>query len=80
MIPFWTTGEIKMLIQHAGEAYVRLPNGNVYLLTPFTPGINFEDLKVGMFVSIEITNRLDRVYSAKIISDAAECDGSTAGS
>jgi hypothetical protein len=80
VIPFWITGEVKILIQHAGEAYVRVPNGNVYLLGAKTPGINFSELKIGTVVAIEITDRLDRVYSAKIISDAGECDGSTLGS
>lgn len=67
VIPFWITGEVKILIQHMGEAYVRVPNGNVYTLHYYTPGINFEDIRVGTIVSIEITDRLDRVYSAKII-------------
>lgn len=80
MIPYWVTGEIKILLQHAGEAFVKIPNGNVYSLTPSTPGIEFNKLTVGTVVEIEITNRLDRVYSARIISVAGECDRSTLGS
>lgn len=64
MIPFWITGEVKILIQN--EAYVRVPNGNVYLIRSTTPGIEFSKLRIGTIVDIEITDRLDRVYSAKI--------------
>jgi hypothetical protein len=67
-IPFWIVGEIKLYYPHAGEAYVRVPNGNVYLLKPSTPGIKFEELKIGMVVSCEVTSKLTRVLSAKIIN------------
>lgn len=67
-IPFWVDGEIKLYYPHLGEAYVRVPNGNVYLLKPNTPGITFDDLEVGMNVSCEVTYKLTRVLSAKIIN------------
>ncbi len=75
VFPHWIAGEVKILLQD--EAYVRVPNGNVYTLHRTTPGINFSQLRVGLIIEIEITDRLDRVYSARIISNAAECDGST---
>lgn len=77
-IPFWVEGEVKILIRHVEEAYVKLPNGNVYLLNRNIPGIDFNKLNIGTKVLIEITSRLDRVYSIKILS--GECDGSTLGS
>jgi len=66
-IPFWVEGEVKLIIDHAGEAYVKVPTGNVYLLTPYTPGVEFSKLKIGTKVLIEITTRLTFVYSAKLL-------------
>ncbi len=68
--PYWVVGEIKILIPHAGEAFVRVPNGNVYPINTLTPGLDFLQLVVGMKVEIEITGRLDKVYSARIITIA----------
>lgn len=66
-IPYWIEGEVKILMAYSGEAYVRVPNGNVYILNPSTPGIDFEKLQVGTKVSCEVTSRLTRVLSARII-------------
>ena len=67
MIPYWITGEVKILIQHEREAFVKVPNGNIYPLRPSTPGIKFEDLQLGMTVEIEVTDRLGKVYYARIL-------------
>lgn len=72
-LPFWVKGELKIL--SSTDAYVRIPTGNVYLLRPDTPGIDFSKLKKGQIISCEVTQMLTRVLSAKIISDAAEEDG-----
>jgi hypothetical protein len=66
-LPFWIDGEVKLLSPDTKEAYVRVPNGNVYILRSDTPGINFEELKIGTMVSCEVTLRLTRVLSARII-------------
>jgi hypothetical protein len=69
MIPFFIEGKVASIIQSEKTAYVKVPNGNVYYLHPFTPGIDFEKLKVGTKVSCEVTEKLARVFSAKIIED-----------
>ena len=75
VVPYWVEAEVKILIKHAGEAYVRTSAGCVYLITAGLPGLDFDKLSVGIRVKIEVTDRLDRVYSAKVVTDAAEEDG-----
>lgn len=62
---------------------IKVSNGNLYHITPNTPGIDFYRLLVGDIVECEVTSVLTRVLSARIIkknTDAGECDGSTLGS
>lgn len=66
-IPFWVEGELKLYYPLSNEAYVRVPNGNVYVLKPSTPGIEFNKLKVGMIIQCEVTTKLTRVLSARIV-------------
>ena len=66
-IPFWVEGELKLYYPLTKEAYVRVPNGNVYILKPSTPGIIFEELKIGMIIQCEVTTKLTRVLSAKVV-------------
>lgn len=80
--PFYIVGEVKQISNVENIAYVRVPNGNVYYVYGYTPGIDFARLKIGTMVNMEVTTMLTRVLSASIIqnSDAGECDGSTLGS
>jgi hypothetical protein len=66
-LPFWIDGEVRMIISHIGEAYIRVPNGNVYLVKIDTPGLEFNKIKIGTKISCEVTSLLTRVLSAKII-------------
>lgn len=79
-IPYFVEGYVVKIADMINTAYVRVENGNVYHVFPFTPGIVFKDLTIDKKVLLEVGTRLDRVYSAKIIeknSIAGECDGST---
>lgn len=64
-VPYWIDGEVRIVLEF--EAYVKVPNGNIYMLKPFTPGITFSELKVGQKVSCEVTSKLIRVLSARIL-------------
>jgi len=75
--PFFIEGIVVDVPPGYELAYVKVVNGNVYNLRPSTPGIDFYKLKKGQIVEIEITNKLVRVLSARIIDKAGECDGST---
>ncbi len=67
-IPYFIQGKIvDKAIAHR-IAYVKVDNGNVYNLIPTTPGIVFEELKIGMIVECEITSKLIRVLSARILA------------
>lgn len=64
-LPFWIDGEVRLIISYS--AYVRVPNGNVYLIKDDTPGIDFSRIRMGTKISCEVTTMLTRVLSAKII-------------
>lgn len=66
-IPYFVEGYVVKIADMINTAYVRVENGNVYHVFPFTPGISFKDLTKGKRVLLEVGTRLDRVYSAKII-------------
>lgn len=66
-MPYFIIGKIVEVMPQYNVAYVKVDNGNVYNLTPKTPGINFRDLKKGMTVECEITSMLIRVLSARIL-------------
>ena len=67
-MPYFIEGKVAEVLPAYQVAYVKVDNGNVYHLTPKTPGINFQELKVGMIVECEITSMLTRVLSARILS------------
>lgn len=66
-LPFFIVGTVASIVQYEKTAYIRVANGNVYHVFPFTPGINFSDLSVGKRVECEVTTKLTRVLSAKVI-------------
>jgi hypothetical protein len=66
-IPFFIEGKVAEISPGYNTALVRVPNGNVYQLDQTTPGINFNDLTVGKRVVCEVTTKLTRVFSARII-------------
>lgn len=68
-IPFFVEGVVAGINEHEKTAYIKHKNGNVYHVFPFTPGIEFSELKIGVRVSIEITNVLTKVYSARIVRE-----------
>lgn len=67
-LPYFIEGKVVEIAKATSTAYVKVCNGNVYHLTPFTPGIVFSELSVGATVRCEITSRLIRVLSAKLIT------------
>lgn len=66
-VPYFVEGYVVKVAEMLNTAYVKVSNGNLYHVFPFTPGIDFEKLKVDKKVLLEVGSRLDRVYSAKII-------------
>jgi len=66
-IPFFIEGKVAEVSAGYKTALVRVPNGNVYYLDGTTPGIDFNDLTVGKRVVCEVTTKLTRVLSAKVI-------------
>ena len=66
-VPYFVEGYVVRIVDMLNTAYVRVINGNVYHVFPFTPGITFSELSVDKKVLLEVGSRLDRVYSAKII-------------
>lgn len=72
-IPYFIIGKVVEVMPQYNVAYVKVDNGNVYNLTPKTPGIHFQDLKKGMIVECEITSMLIRVLSARILHGQDHC-------
>lgn len=66
-LPFYVVGKIADIL--VNTAYVKISTGNVYHLTPNTPGIEFDKLRKGMMAECEVTTLLTRVLSARIIED-----------
>ena len=79
-LPFFIEGKVVEILPGFPIATVKVVNGNIYTIHNDTPGIRFEDVKLDQRIRLEVTTRLNRVLSASIISDAAECGGSTKGS
>lgn len=69
--PFFIEGIVVEILSTYEIAFVKVINGNIYNLRPSTPGIDFYTLKVGQVVEIEITTKLVRVLSARIIEKDA---------
>lgn len=67
-MPYFIEGKVVQVLPQYQVAFVKVENGNVYHLTPKTPGIDFQQLSVGMIVECEITSMLIRVLSARILS------------
>lgn len=65
VFPYFIEGRVSQIF--SGHAYIKVDNGNVYTINPQTPGTNFRDLKVGQIVEVEVTDRLTRVFSARIL-------------
>jgi hypothetical protein len=79
--PFFVVGVVAEIAVTHPFATINAPNGYYYHIHNDTPGIRFEDLRVGQRIQLEVTSMVVRVLSARILdSDAAECDGSTTGS
>lgn len=78
--PFFIEGKVVEMPPGYPIATVKVVNGNLYTIHNDTPGIDFRKVKLDQIIELEVTTRLNRVLSARIISDAAECDGSTKGS
>lgn len=66
-MPYFIEGKVVQVLPQYQVAFVKVENGNVYHLTPKTPGIDFQQLSVGMIVECEITSMLIRVLSARIL-------------
>lgn len=65
-LPHFVEGKVVEISTIYNIAYVKVVNGNVYNLTPNTPGIDFGKLRIGTNVECEITSMLIRVLSATI--------------
>lgn len=65
VLPFFIEGRVSEIL--SGHAYIKVDNGNVYTVNPQTPGINFKELKLRQVVELEVTDRLTRVFSARIM-------------
>ena len=65
--PFFIEGQITEISVNNSVAYVKVPNGNVYHLYHYTPGIEFNKLKKSQIVRLEVTLMLTRVLSAEVL-------------
>jgi len=65
--PFFIEGVVVDIMSTYEIAFVKVINGNVYNLKPSTPGVDFYTLKIGQIVELEVTTKLVRVLSARII-------------
>jgi hypothetical protein len=76
-IPYFISGNVVEILPQE-IIIIKVSNGNLYHITPSTPGIEYYRLLVGDIVECEITSVLTRVLSARFIkrkTDAAEEDG-----
>lgn len=67
-IPFFIEGIVTNITNGSLTVLVKVQNGNVYSIHPDTPGINFQNLRKGQTVRLEVTTRLNHVLSACIIN------------
>jgi len=67
--PFFIEGKIVEIISSDTLAIVKVVNGNIYHLHPWTPGIDFSSLRKDQMVLLEVTRLLTRVLSAKVIEN-----------
>lgn len=65
-IPFFVEGKVVEILPQE-IAIVKVPNGNLYHLTPGTKGIEYYRLQKGDVVKCEVTTMLTRVLSARVI-------------
>lgn len=68
-IPFFIRGKVAEIMPGYRTAIIRVPNGNIYHVTPNTPGIDFDRLKMDLIVECEVTTILTRVLSARIVKE-----------
>jgi len=64
--PYFIEGTVTQVNVYERTIYVKVPNGNVYHIFPFTPGIEFNKLERGKVVILEVTTKLVNVLSAKL--------------
>jgi|AntAceMinimDraft_6_1070360.scaffolds.fasta_scaffold322555_1 hypothetical protein len=67
-IPFFIEGRIVEILPNSEMALVKVLNGNIYHLFPYTPGIIFDSLRLEQTVRLEVTSALARVLSANILA------------
>lgn len=65
--PFLIEGVVIDISPSREVAYAKVVNGNVYHLFTTTPKLNFDNLKKGQRVLLEVTTKLTQVLSARII-------------
>lgn len=65
--PFFILGKVVEVAKIHNLAYVKVDNGNVYHIFPDTKGVNFDKIKRGQMVELEVTTMLTRVLSARIL-------------
>ena len=67
-IPFFIDGKVTKITIGCQIILVKVKNGNVYSIHPDTPGIDFQNLREGQTVRLEVTTRLTHVLSAYIVN------------
>lgn len=67
-IPFFIEGKVAEILPQE-IIIVKVANGNLYRLTPSTPGIEYYRLSVGDIVKCEVTSALTRVLSASLVKN-----------
>jgi uncharacterized linocin/CFP29 family protein len=65
--PFFIEGQIVDVSIPYQLVLVRVSNGNIYHIHPNTPGVEFNKLRKGQIIRLEVTTMLTRVLSAEII-------------
>jgi hypothetical protein len=68
-IPYEIVGKLIQVQSDQKIALVKVTNGNLYVLKPSTPGIDFDKLKIGQRIVCQVTSALERVYGARIIEE-----------
>lgn len=66
--PFFIIGKIVEILPQE-IIIVKVPNGNIYHITPSTPGIVFDRLVVNLIMECEVTTMLTRVLSARVVKE-----------
>lgn len=67
--PFFIQGKVVEIPIGYSTATVKVVNGNIYTVNNDTPGINFKEIKLDQIIELEVTTRLNRVLSARIVGD-----------